>query len=138
MIKGFIAGAFDLIHPGYVYMFANAKEHCDHLIIALQTDPTIDRPEKMKPVNTYRERIVVLRSIRYVDTVFPYTTEEDLVEVLKYCNPDIRFLGDDYRDVSKTKITGYLECEDIRFIGRSHGYSTTKLKDKIVESYKNE
>ena len=62
---GLIAGNFDVIHPGYVRYFEDAKNHCKHLIIALHVDPTIERPEKMKPILTKEERTEVLLSIKY-------------------------------------------------------------------------
>lgn len=136
MIKGLIAGSFDLIHPGYVIMFAQARAQCDHLIVALQDDPTCDRPAKNKPVNTLSERYLVLNSIKYIDEIAVYNIEEELEHIFSVIQPDIRFLGDDYRDVSKTKITGYLKCKKLVYLDRSHGYSTTKLKDKIVEMHR--
>ena len=85
MLKiGLVAGNFDVIHPGYVKMFEDAKENtCNYLVVALQSDPTIDRPEKSKPVQTVEEREYILKSIRYVDEVVHYNTEEELLDILK-------------------------------------------------------
>ena len=77
---GFLAGSFDLIHPGYILMFEDAKKYCDHLIVALQTDPTIDRPAKNKPVQTIEERKIILSSIKYIDEILIYETEKSLRE----------------------------------------------------------
>ena len=90
MTKGFIAGSFDLIHPGYIMAFVEAKKNCSHLVVALQDDPTFDRLHKNKPVNTLFERHLVLSSIKYVDEIIPYNTEEELSNLVKVVRPDIR------------------------------------------------
>ena len=84
MLKiGLVVGNFDVIHPGYVKMFQDAKENaCNYLIVALQSDPTIDRPEKSKPVQTIAEREYILSSIRYVDEILHYDTEIELLNIL--------------------------------------------------------
>ena len=91
MIRGITAGNFDVIHPGYVRMFNDAKENaCDHLIIALHVDPTIERPEKAKPILSAKERTEVLMSLSAVDEVVYYNTESELIEVLEKARPHIR------------------------------------------------
>jgi len=131
---GIIAGSFDLIHPGYVRMFQEAKKSaCDHLVVALQDDPTIDRPEKCKPVQTWEERKEVLESIRWVDEVWRYSTERDLMNLLSLRKDriDVRILGSDY--VGK-KYTGDNLKIPVYFCERNHAYSLTDLKLKIKDS----
>lgn len=128
MIKGFIAGAFDVIHPGYVLMFEQAKQHCDILHVGLHVDPSSERSEKLKPVLEYFDRFRVLTSIKYVDYIHPYTSEARLVDTLQAVRPDIRFLGDDY--IGKS-ITGQELNIPIHYLDRSHGWSTTKFKQLI-------
>ena len=134
MFRGFIAGSFDLMHPGYIMSFIEAKKKCEYLTVGLQNDPTIDRPKKSKPVNTLFERHMILSSIKYVDEIVMYNTEIELEQLLMMNPPDVRFLGDDYKGVSSSKITGYLYCKNIIYLYRGHGYSTTKLKEKIAEN----
>jgi len=129
MIKGFIAGAFDLIHPGYVQMFKEAKQCCDYLIIGLHENPEVNG--KLKPILSVDERLDILYSIRYVDQVVPYKGENGLVELLEYLDPGVRFLGDDYKNKS---ITGDHLAIPICYLDRSHGWSTTSFKQKIKES----
>lgn len=131
---GFIAGSFDVIHPGYIYMFEESRNNCDYLIVALQDDPTVERPEKLKPILSLLERIKLLESIRYVDQILTYNTEEELLELLKLIKPNIRFLGDDY--IGK-KITGEDLKIPIYYLDRSHGWSTTKFKKEIYNQIKN-
>lgn len=128
MKKGFIAGSFDVIHPGYIAMFQEAKKNCDYLIIGLHVDPTIERPEKIKPVLDYQDRFNILSSIKYIDQIYSYKLENDLFSLLREIKPNIRFLGDDY--ITK-KVTGEELNIPIHYIDRSHGWSTTKFKNLI-------
>ena len=96
MKKGVIAGNFDVIHPGYIAMFKEMKQNCDCLIILLHTDPSIERPHKLKPILSDDERKELLLSIKYIDDVIRYTYEEQLLDLLTVGEFDIRFLGDDY------------------------------------------
>ncbi len=130
MKKGFIAGSFDVIHPGYIAMFKEAKEHCDYLVIGLHVDPTIERPEKIKPILDYWDRFNILTSIKYIDQIHPYILENDLLNLLKTIKPNIRFLGDDY--INKN-ITGKDLNIPIYYVDRSHGWSTTKFKELIKD-----
>ena len=129
--RGVVAGAFDLIHPGYCKLFKFCKDHCTHLTVFLHDDPSVER-NKMKPVHSLEERIEILKSIRYIDDVIPYTDENQLAIKLELGYFDIRFLGDDYRDKKYT--ADYLPIKVI-YTDRSHGYSTTDLKQKVANSY---
>jgi glycerol-3-phosphate cytidylyltransferase len=131
---GVIAGSFDLIHPGYIRMFKEAKENaCDWLVVLLQDDPTIDRPSKCKPVQSWDERKEVLESIRYIDDVWYYNSEESLYRLLDnnkhYIH--VRILGNDY--INK-KFTGDDLGIPVYFCERNHDYSLTDLKHKIFLS----
>jgi len=128
---GVIAGNFDVIHPGYIKMFKECKSYCQQFIILLHTDPSIERPEKLKPILTKEERTEVLTSIKYIDGIAYYTYEKELVELLKRLSPDIRFLGDDYR--GKT-YTGFELDVPVHYLNRDHGWSTTKFKKLIADT----
>ena len=129
--RGIIAGNFDVIHPGYIKMFKECKSYCKQFIILLHTDPSIERPEKLKPILTKEERTEVLTSIKYIDGIAYYTYEKELVELLKRLSPDIRFLGDDYR--GKT-YTGFELYVPVHYLNRDHGLSTTKFKKLIADT----
>ena len=131
MVKGVIAGAFDVYHPGYVEMLKESKGKCDVLIIMLHTDPSIERPHKLKPILSTDERKELLLSIRYVDDVIRYTYEEQLYDLLKMGEFNIRFLGDDY--INKP-FTGDELKIPIHYLDRSHGWSTSKYKTLISKS----
>ena len=130
-VKGIVAGAFDLIHPGYIRMFSECKTHCNHLTVALHEDPSFARPNKLPPVQTLEERKEILRAIKYVDDIVVYQSEDTFLSYLD--DYDIRFLGDDYRDGS---YTGRDKSIKVVFVDRSHDYSTTELKRKIAKSWR--
>ena len=132
-VRGIVAGAFDLIHPGYIKLFEECKRHCTHLTIALHEDPSLARPNKLKPVQTVEERKEILKAVRYIDDIIVYQSEDTFLSHLDSGNYNIRFLGDDYNDGS---YTGKDIDISIVFVDRSHEYSTTKLKNKICESLK--
>jgi len=131
LIKGIIAGAFDLIHPGYIRMFKDCKMHCNHLTVALHEDPSFARPYKLTPVQSLEDRKEILRAIKYIDDIVVYQAEDTFLSYLD--DYDIRFLGDDYQDGS---YTGKDKKIKIIFLDRSHNYSTTELKRKIVKSWR--
>ena len=128
---GVIAGNFDVIHPGYIHVFNKCKEFCTELIILLHEDPSIERPEKLKPIMNLDERMMILSSLKQIDQIIPYKLETDLYELLSNLDIDIRFLGDDYKS---KPFTGDDLNIPIHFLDRSHGWSTTKFKNKIAKS----
>lgn len=132
-VRGIIAGAFDLIHPGYIKMFKECKQNCTHLTVALHEDPSVERSSKLSPIHTVEERTDILKSIKYVDDVVVYKIEEEFLDLLRSKNYNIRFLGDDYSDGS---YTGKDLPIQIKFVDRNHDYSTTELKRKIVKSWR--
>lgn len=130
MKRGIIAGSFDLIHPGYVRMFKESKQICDHLIVALQDDPTIERITKCKPAHTLEERKEILASIRYIDEIVTYNIESELYELLKNLEYDVRILGVEYKEKD---YTGKDLGKEVFWLERPHKYSTTRLKEKIYK-----
>ena len=128
-IVGMVAGNFDLLHPGYILTFEEAKRHCDRFLVFLQKDPSATRFTKYKPVIPAYDRYKALMSIEYVDDVYMYQTEEELYELIKFWKPDIRILGEDY--IGKP-FTGDDLPPKIVYTTRSHEWSTTKLKDLIA------
>ena len=131
MKKGFVAGNFDVIHPGYIKMFRECKTTCDHFTILIHSDPSIERPEKLKPILTLDERIEVLSSIRYIDDIQSYTYESELYQLIIRGEYSVRFLGDDYRGKS---FTGDDLNISIHYLNRDHGWSTTKFKNLIAKT----
>ena len=131
MIKGFTAGNFDVIHPGYIKLFKECFQNCDHFTILLHSDPSIERPNKLKPVLKIEERVEILKSIRYISDIKTYTYESELYQLIKNGNFNIRFLGDDYQN---KKFTGDDLGIKVHFLNRDHGWSTTKFKKLISKN----
>ena len=131
---GFTCSTFDLLHAGHVQMLKDAKDQCDYLIVGLQTDPTIDRPDtKNKPIQTLVERGIQLSAVKYVDEVIKYKTEADLYEILKDLNPDIRILGANWKD---REYTGDDLGIPVHWHRRDYDWSTTTLRNRIYYAEK--
>ena len=129
-IIGFTCSTFDLLHTGHILMLEEAKTQCDYLVCGLQIDPTVDRPEKNKPIQSLYERFIQLNAVKYVDAIIPYTTEEELLTILQTEGIDIRILGDEYQ----TKhFTGNNLDMDYYFNKRTHNYSTTELRRRVAD-----
>lgn len=137
MKVGFTCSSFDLLHAGHTLMLEEAHKHCDYLIVGLQTDPTLDRPTKNKPVQTVVERYLQLRACKYVDEIIPYSTEQDLEDILAGMHIDVRILGVEYRDKD---FTGRDICKkrdiDIVFNERDHRFSSSELRERIGDKEK--
>lgn len=126
---GITFSCWDLLHAGHNLFLEDSKNQCDILCVGLQTDPTLDRPEKNKPIQSLEERAIQIRSCRYVDYYFVYSTEKSLYDSIIELKPDVRFLGDDY--IGK-QFTGDTLGIKIVFHPRSnHTYSTTNLRKTI-------
>jgi len=126
--RGITASTFDLLHAGHILMLKEAKSVCDYLIVALQVNPTIDRPTKNQPIQSFYERWVQLSAVRYVDEVIPYSSESELLTILQNYNIDIRILGDEYEHKMFTGRDLHMEYH---FNKRTHGYSSTELRERI-------
>jgi len=125
---GFTCGAFDLLHAGHTLMLREAREQCDYLIVGIQSDPSLDRHDKNTPIQSYEERITMVRAIRYVDEVALYDTENDLLELLEKINPDVRIVGADWRE---KEYTGHKLPIKVYFNKRDHEWSTSDLRERV-------
>lgn len=125
---GITCSSFDLLHAGHILMLREAKTQCDHLIVALQTDPTVDRDSKNKPLQSITERYIQLSAVKYVDEIIVYETEEDLLNILNGFPIDVRILGEEYKN---TEFTGSDLDMEFYFNRREHAYSTSRLRGLI-------
>jgi glycerol-3-phosphate cytidylyltransferase len=132
---GFTCSTFDLLHAGHITMLEEAKHHCDYLIVGLQNDPTEDRPEKNKPVQSIVERQIQLAAVKYVDEIVIYNTEQDLVDLLLTLPIDVRVLGDEYKnkDFTGKDIAKQRGCKII-YNGRDHSFSSTSLRKRVRDA----
>ena len=131
---GITFSTFDLFHAGHVKMLEEAKSVCDYLIVGLQLDPSIDRAEKNKPVQSIIERYIQVSSCKFVDEVVPYITEKDLDEILRSFKIDVRIIGEEYLDKD---FTGKAYCEqkgiELYYNRRDHGFSSSELRKRIAK-----
>ncbi len=131
---GITFSAFDLLHAGHVKMLEDAKTVCDYLIVGLQTDPTLDRPEKNQPTQTVVERYIQLKGCKFVDEIIPYATEQDLEDILRSFKIDVRIIGEEYRDKN---FTGRKYCEEsgieLYYNKRDHRFSSSGLRKVVYE-----
>lgn len=133
---GITASQFDLLHAGHIAMLAEAKNHCDYLIAALQTDASRDRPgEKNPPVQSIVERQIQLAATRYVDEIVIYETEQDLIDLLLILPVDVRILGVEY---ANKDFTGRRECInrgiELVFNERDHSFSSSSLRKRVAHA----
>jgi len=128
---GFTCSTFDLFHAGHIMMLKDAKEKCEYLIVGLQTDPTIDRAEKNKPVQSVFERYIQLDSCKYVDEVVVYATEKELLDILQSYHIDVRIIGEEYAD---KEFTGKQLPIEVYYNKRRHSFSTTELRKRVQEA----
>lgn len=129
---GFTCSTFDLFHAGHVMMLEEAKKQCEFLIVGLQTDPTIDRPNtKNKPVQGVFERWAQLKACKFVDQIVPYSSERELRDILLSFPINIRILGEEYKD---KQFTGHDLPMEFYFNQRKHSFSTSELRQRVIDA----
>ena len=131
MKKGITFGAFDLFHAGHVMMLEEAKTVCDYLIVCIQSDPSLDRKEKNKPVQSIVEREIQVSGCRYTNEVIIYDTEAELLEILDTVDWDVRILGEEYKNKDFTGREQTLnKCH---FNKRPHNFSSSELRKRVAK-----
>jgi glycerol-3-phosphate cytidylyltransferase len=129
---GITCSTFDLLHTGHILMLEESKRNCDYLIVCLQTNPTIDRPEKNKPIQSVFERHTQLKAIKYIDEIIVYDTEKDLENIFFSTSANIRFIGEDYKNKDFTAKNICLDRSiEIFYNTRKHSFSSTELRNRI-------
>ena len=132
---GFTCSTFDLLHTGHIAMLAESKSKCDFLIVGLLSDPTISRPEtKNKPIQTMFERWVQLQAVSYIDLIIPFDTEQNIIDIINIIEPDVRFVGEEYKG---TNHTGY-NISNIIYNKRKHRFSSTELRNRLKINHSGE
>jgi glycerol-3-phosphate cytidylyltransferase len=131
-IIGITCSTFDLLHAGHIIMLEECKRYCDYLICAIQVDPTVDRQEKNKPIQSLVERYIQLDAVSYVDKIIPYSTEEELQTIFASLDLDVRIIGEEYKD---TQFTAKDICQKrgikLEYNKRDHDFSTSSLRQRI-------
>jgi glycerol-3-phosphate cytidylyltransferase len=134
---GITCSTFDLLHAGHIIMLEDCKKHCDFLICALQVDPTIDREEKNKPVQSLVERYIQLNGVKYVDQIIPYSTEKELEEIFKSLKLDVRIIGEEYKEKNYTAKDICIKRNiEIIYNKREHDFSSSELRQRVKSKTK--
>ena len=132
MRVGITFSSFDLLHAGHVMMLKEAKKQCDYLIVGLQLDPSLDRPEKNEPSQSIIERYIQLKGSKYVDEIVPYGLEQDVQDMLRSFKIDVRIIGEEYENIN---FTGKDYCIkkgiEIYYNSRDHRFSSTEIKSRL-------
>ena len=132
MKVGITFSTFDLLHAGHVKMLEEAKRQCDYLIVGLQLDPSLNRPEKNSPSQTIIERYIQLKGCKHIDEIVPYVSEQDLEDILKSFKLDVRIIGEEYKE---KPFTGKDYCKkkgiEIYYNKRDHRFSSSGLRKQV-------
>lgn len=132
MKVGITFSTFDLLHAGHVKMLEEAKRQCDYLIVGLQLDPSLNRPEKNSPSQTIIERYIQLKGCKYIDEIVPYVSEQDLEDILRSFKLDVRIIGEEYKE---KPFTGKDYCKEkgiqIYYNKRDHRFSSSGLRKQV-------
>jgi D-beta-D-heptose 7-phosphate kinase/D-beta-D-heptose 1-phosphate adenosyltransferase len=93
---GFANGCFDLMHPGHVALLQKAREQCDRLVVAINSDASVNRLKGAgRPIQDQSSRAAVIAALRSVDLVTLFD-ENTPLELIKALRPDVLIKGDDY------------------------------------------
>ena len=131
---GFTCSCFDLLHAGHITMLQEAKSICNYLIVGLQVDPTLDRKEKNKPIQSLLERQIQLSAVKFIDQTIIYHTENDLLDILSSLPIDVRIVGEEYKNKQFTGCR--MPKIDIYYNKRKHPWSSSGLRDRLVNTEK--
>ena len=135
MKVGITFSTFDLFHAGHVKMLEEAKRQCDYLIVGLQLDPSINRPEKNAPSQSIIERYIQLKGSKHIDEIVPYVTEQDLEDILKSFKIDLRIIGEEYKEKNFTGKDYCVEKEiEIYYNSRDHRFSSSGLRKHVKKA----
>ena len=120
------------MHAGHVKMLEEAKRQCDHLIVGLQLDPSLDRSDKNSPSQTIIERYIQLKGCKHIDEIIPYVSEQDLEDILRSFKIDVRIIGEEYK---QKDFTGKDYCIkkgiEIYYNKRDHRFSSSGLRKQV-------
>ena len=132
MKKVFVNGCFDVIHRGHIELFCEAKSLGNKLLVAIDSDKRVsDLKGPTRPINKQEDRKFILESIKYIDDVVIFDSEDNLIKIIKQYEPDIMMVGSDYKD---KKVIGSSHANKLVFFERIDGYSTTKVLQNISSS----
>jgi len=131
-LVGFTASAFDMLHAGHIAMLEEAASLCDVLVCALHVDPSLERPEKSKPLQPLSERYIQLSAVRHVARIIPYQTEAELERLIALLCPTVRIIVEEYegKDFTGKELCARLGVL-IHYNRRRHDLSSTLQRSRV-------
>ena len=125
MRVGFVNGCFDLLHVGHIEMLEYAKNMCDHLVVAVDTDERVKQSKgPTRPFNNVNDRQRMLIALKAVDETACFSTDEELTATVERYKPDIMVVGSDWEN---KRVIGSEHAKELKFYRKIDGYSTTKI-----------
>ncbi len=135
---GYTTGIFDLFHIGHLNIIKEAKKKCDFLIVAVSNDKLAKKLKNKKPVIPFKERYLIIKSLKYVDKVVEEKVDDKILAKKKY-KFNIIFKGDDWKNSEKWKdLKKRLKKLDteVFFIKYTKGTSSTLIKNVCKKIYR--
>ena len=124
-----VNGTFDILHRGHLEMLKFAKSQGSYLLVAIDSDRLVKELKgESRPINNQEDRKLALESLRYVDAVWIFDSQEELTHICKIYKADLMVKGSDYYN---KPITGAEYCNYIRFFPLISNYSTSKIIENI-------
>lgn len=118
-------GCFDIIHIGHIRLFEYAKSLGQILHVGIDSDRRIKTKKGLnRPINTENYRKELLCSIKYIDSVSLFDTDEELEDLIKIKNIDIIVVGSDYKNLN---VIGSNIVKTVKFFDKIPDISTTKI-----------
>lgn len=132
-VIGYTTGVYDMFHIGHLNLIRRAKEQCDFLIVGVSTDELVKKEKNKQPIIPYKERVEIIKSIKYVDYVVPQVNKNKM-EAWSNLKFNIMFVGSDWKGSQQ-----WLEYErqfeevsvSIVYLSYTNGISSTKLTNII-------
>jgi len=135
-----VGGTFEIIHPGHIFLLREAHK-LGKVVVVVARDSNVRRFKKREPIIDEKQRLKVIRSIRYVDKAILGNPGPDIFSTILKVKPDIIVLGYD-QNVDEEELKKFLKennlnTEVIR-LKKLKGklYSTTNIIKRINSIYK--
>ena len=127
----FVNGTFDILHPGHIQLLNYAKSLGDSLTVGIDSERRVaEKKGPSRPVNNVHDRAFMLHSLKAVDHVVVFDSDEELERCIKVVKPDIMVVGSDWKDKS---VIGSMYSAELRFFDRIEEYATTKTIESIID-----
>ena len=130
---GYTTGVYDMFHIGHLNILKRAKEQCDFLIVGVTTDALCIQRKNKQPIISEKDRVEIVKAIRYVDEVVLQEDMDKLAAVKKY-HADVVFVGSDWKG---TQTWGKYERElmnigcRVVYLDHTDGISSSILRERL-------